>query len=362
MREVIRGLALLSTLLVFGGAFASADEVELTETLLEAPSSIEQQQENQPTLDSKPAQQENNQTLQEPEQPTAPPDELSTEDAIQTPPELADEEPLDEPTPDSNDELHTGDPEAILLSVKVRWIIASPDGLLSWGDEIALLAEIDPDVEGLQLQWQVATKPVEELQEDEEEWMDIPDAQGLKYTLTTEEGMQAWRWRVCMRLPEGDAVVYSNEIMLPSIQASDETEPQVEEEVLGAQDADELPIVHITIVASVPLEEIDNGTQIELIAEIDNTCEDIQLQWQYLPMEMDPVVDAWQDIPDATELTYAYVLDEENAGWLWRLLITVPERNESAEAENEDGIQEDVQDEEAEEADEPYDEPETTME
>ena len=57
------------------------------------------------------------------------------------------------------------------------------------------------------------------------------------------------------------------------------------------------------------------------MAEIENLREGMLLQWQYMSEEGE----AWQDISDSLENTYACVLDEGNEGWLWRMLITVPE-------------------------------------
>jgi hypothetical protein len=210
-------------------------------------------------------------------------------------------------------------------------MIDAPDDVLHCGDRITLEAEIDTEMEGLRLQWQVATKPAEELKENEREWEDIPGAHGLRHTFTVKEGMQTWRWRLRIRLPDGE-MMYSDELMLPPMQ---EAEPK--EAISDAAKPLDLPVAHITLMAGVPEEEITFGTQIELIAEIENPHEGMLLQWQFMPAEEELAEDAWRDVPGATGSTHAYMLGEENEGWLWRLLVTMPEAldgaPESAEGE-----------------------------
>ncbi|MDR3051985.1 MAG: hypothetical protein LBU67_09750 [Oscillospiraceae bacterium] len=214
------------------------------------------------------------------------------------------------------------------LACAIRWVFGAGEGLPGWGEAITLQAEIDPVAEGARLQWQIAPKPADQLKENEEEWVDAPGECGLRYTFTLAEGMQAWRWRLRV-IPAAGEPVYSDEVALPPV-AVDEEDDLADgpgalpaEDVLGAQEATALPMANIRFTAGVPDEEITIGTEIVLLAEIENAREGMVLQWQYaVDGGAEP---AWEDIAGANEAAYAYVLDEENAQWLWRLLITVPE-------------------------------------
>jgi len=302
-------LGVIFLLLVSNIAFA--EEVIPTES----PVSAEQQTDS--ALTPEPAPQEKEPDTQGSEQPTAPPadppaDETPEEEEDADQPTLEPKET--EPALDSNEE-----PSEMQLNFIVRWVVDAPNGVLLWGDEFTLEAEICPEMTGLQLQWQVATKPATDLAEDEPEWVDISGASDLTHTFTTEKDMRTWRWRLRVSLAEGDTV-YSQEMTLPHIASAEEDESLDEEAMPDSEDADELPVAKITFIANMPEDEITYGTQIELFAEILNPREDMLLQWQYMPEEED----AWQDISGATEIVFTYVLDEENAEWLWRLLITVP--------------------------------------
>jgi hypothetical protein len=174
------------------------------------------------------------------------------------------------------------------------------------------------------LQWQVAIKPAEELKENEEEWANIPGAHGLTYTFVVADGMEIWRWRLRVDLAEGEAI-YSEEMTLPDI--ADEPAEEVEEETEAT-----LPVANITFTANAPADEITEGTEITLSAEIENPREGMLLQWQHMPAEAELTEGAWVSVEGAVESSYAYMLGEENEGWLWRLLITVPEPEAVAEA------------------------------
>jgi len=320
--------ALLAALVFWASIFAVADDSMVVETPLpEAPAVAEQQ----PPSNSSPEKsvpepapetaipQEDSQPLQEPEQPTQ---DIAAEATPQALPKDAVEPPV-KPTPEPAEEFTPEEVEALQLSCAVRWVIDTADALLHIGDEITLQAEVTPDADGMQFQWQVAKKMPEKLQENEPEWADVTGERGLEYTFAVEEGMQTWRWRLLVNLPGGE-VMFSDEMMLPPITAADEPQAPAEA-VLGIQDADDLTTASITFTASVPVGEITYGTRIELVAEIDNPREGMLLQWQYMPEEEE----TWQDAPGANETAHAYVLDEENAGWLWRLLITVPEASDN---------------------------------
>jgi len=326
MKKLQLTTALVAMLLLLVCILAFAEETAPAEV----PTATEQPAASPPSPEPKPASPEQKPEEQEPEQPIAPPaevpfegnsDEMPEEDELLAtfPPE---EEEL---APGSNEEPNEEAPE-LHLNCVVRWVMDAPGSLLFWGDTLALEAELTPEMAGLQLQWQVATKPAADLPEDEPEWADIPGARGLKYTFTVEEEMRPWRWRLRVSLAEGDAV-YSDEMTLPPIVSAeeDETSEVEEESVLGVEDFAELPVANITFTADVQAEEITYGTRIELVAEILHPRVEMLLQWQYMPEGEE----TWYDIPGATDETHAYVLDDENAEWLWRLLITVPEASDA---------------------------------
>jgi hypothetical protein len=183
----------------------------------------------------------------------------------------------------------------------------------------------------------VAATPTEDLKTNEEEWANIPGAGGLGYAFVVADGMQAWRWRLRVSLPEGEAV-YSEEMTLPDIAARNDKDKSAEEPEEAAlpealpedetlvETPEVLPVANITFTANVPNDEITIGTEITLLSEIENPREGMLLQWQYLPADAEGTKEVWQDIPEATGDAYTYALNEENAGWLWRLLITVAEK------------------------------------
>lgn len=206
----------------------------------------------------------------------------------------------------------------ISIYTSLTWDLSAEDGLLYVGDEVALVAELNAEAEGLGLQWQVAIKSASELNEDETEWSDIFGAQGTKYTFTVKHGMQKWRWRLQAAATSMEPV-YSEEMRLPKIVE------QVKEKLLPGEGAQLLPFANIALTAAIPFDEIVYGTEVTLVADIENPREGMLLQWQHMPADAELSGDAWVSIDGATETSYAYVLDEGNESWLWRLLITVPE-------------------------------------
>lgn len=271
----------------------------------------------------------------EAEEPTPAPTEETPE---QHEPSAASEEPPEPPA--AEDELTpppTEEPaEPTAPQASLAWELANEDQPLRLGDRITLLADLDAEeAAGLALQWQVATKAAEALAADEPEWVNISGASGLKYAFVVEEGMQGWRWRLCIDWG-GDEPAYSDEIALPEVatEENDSEEANVTKEAEevaaaeGEQDEAELPVASITFAANVPADEITYGTGITLAANIENPREGMQLQWQYALEGGE-----WQDIPDAAGLAYAYTLSEENEGYLWRLLITVPEAEATEDTE-----------------------------
>lgn len=283
----------------------AAAEAPATSAVLE-PSTLPEQPES-------PAPTEHNENATPAPESEAPTENLTDTSAPETTAEPAEASATPEPAA-----------SAVALTFAINWKFANDENILYLGNEVTLRAEIDSEATGLHLQWQIATKPADKLKEDEPEWADIPGAQGDKYAFAVTDGMQAYRWRLCIGTPEGE-VFYSDEMMLPAIELT--------EAVLGVSDAEAvpeettliLPVANITFTAAVSDEEITLGTEITLTAEIETPQEGMQLQWQYMSADAEPTEEAWVNVEGATESSYAYTLDEENEGWLWRLLITVPE-------------------------------------
>lgn len=57
--------------------------------------------------------------------------------------------------------------------------------------------------------------------------------------------------------------------------------------------------------------EIINGTEIRLTAEIENSSEEMLLQWQHMPADAELAEDAWASVEGAMESIYAYVMNEK---------------------------------------------------
>lgn len=221
--------------------------------------------------------------------------------------------------------------EPIAVSILLKWDYSTEDDLIRIGNDITLVAELKDEAASLPLQWQVASKPTQDLVEGEPEWEDISGAHGQKYIFTVKEGMQSWRWRLRVATPDG-GMVYSDEMRLPKLaQAEGELEIIDDPETPLGVGGMPLPIAAIALSATVPLDEITFGDEVMLTADIANPCEGMLLQWQYIPDGVEPAEEAWQSIEGATETIYSYVMNEENTGWLWRLLITVPETIEQEE-------------------------------
>ena len=231
---------------------------------------------------------------------------------------------------------------SVAFAITLKWGISSENGNLYNGDIINLVAEFLPkEVEWLECQWQVAVKDAKDLAENEYEWKDFPRANDLEHTFAVDTNMQSWRWRLWVNLPN-DETVYSEEIKLPKILENEVEITNENEDAEGAQSGIlPFPIPTITLVANVPLEEIELGTEVSLVAEIENPREKMLLQWQYMPVEILSLVgneppaalseEAWQDIESATADIYTYVIDEKNVLWVWRLRITLPEEDEGVE-------------------------------
>jgi hypothetical protein len=235
----------------------------------------------------------------------------------------ADENAEDDINEDALVELQ---PESIAVSITLKWDISTDDDLLRVGDPITLTAEITTEAANLNLQWQVATKPAQDLAEDEPEWANLSGKIGTKYTFTVQEGMQSWRWRLCVTTPDGGAV-YSEEMRLPKLTTAEDESVLLDDSdiPLGVASIPPLPTATIILTANIPLDEIVFGDEVTLAAEIHNPREDMQLQWQYIPSNTEPAEEAWLSIAGATESRYTYIVDEGNESRLWRLLITVPE-------------------------------------
>lgn len=109
--------------------------------------------------------------------------------------------------------------------------------------------------------------------------------------------------------------------------ASDKSETPEDEEAV-------LPTATINLLVDSDAVEITHGTGVALVAEILDACDGMQLQWQYAEYDEEGTDIKWMDVADGSEATHKYILDEENENWLWRLLITVPEKPENDTQEN----------------------------
>jgi len=219
------------------------------------------------------------------------------------------------------------------IEIQLKWHISAEDGRLCVGDEITLNATVEPKPEDIRLQWQVATKPAKELKESEEEWKDIADRKDFNNQFIIQEEMQSWRWRLVVIDIDNNETISEEKKLPASIEEArlpqeieqppeNSNEPITEltddpiiEEIL-------LPRADVTFTANVPADEITFGTEITLTAHIENSCEGMQTQWQYF----DADAQVWADVADATRLEYRFILTEENCIYLWRLLVTVPQK------------------------------------
>ena len=217
-------------------------------------------------------------------------------------------------------------PESMALSITLKWDIPAKESLLRIGDPIAFIAEITTEMENLAMQWQVAMKPAQDLAEDESEWVNLSGKTGPKYTFTVQEGMQSWCWRLFVTTPDGGSV-YSEEMRLPKLMTQEEESGLLDDPdaPLSVASIPPLSTATITLTANIPLDEIAFGDEVTLLAEIHNPCEGMLLQWQYAPSDTEATEEEWIDIDGAGSSSYTYIINEENEGWLWRLLITVPE-------------------------------------
>lgn len=359
--------ALVMLICTLGVAEESPQEVPTAPVVQEAPKPL--QQETTTTQDSG-SPDENPITTQDVDSIASVSDAEAMNGAVETMDETADGTGETEDTaigePRVDDEMSPIVP-SIALSVTVTWKMSKDDDALDYDDEITLQAEIAPELDGLWLQWQVATKATENLKEDEPEWADISGAHGYKHKFAVKDGMQSWRWRLCITTPDGEST-YSDEIMLPAI-GEEAVQNAADGEI--APEEEPLPVARIIFSANAPEDEIIYGTEIQLTAEIENPREGMLLQWQHMPADAELAEDAWISVEGATESSYAYMLDEKNEGWLWRLLITTPEANETNEAaaegnttDAEEGtvLKEDPPQEESTDDSETLDEPEIATE
>lgn len=267
-------------------------------------------------------------------------------------------DPIEQPTtedtnaPDETSLEEESEPEEandIPVAFTVRWtyeIDALPHSM-----EITLKAESYQGFSAVKIRWQAAKKEQAQLKEDEEEWVDIASETTATLVFALKEEMLNWRWRLHviqtdgtssfsdeMRLPEDVGALLLTDTPTPSPEetalpedskatpdeaADDEMlDEAVLETPLPQPEIEEItvPWATITFTAEEPDQELTLGSAVLLQAEIFNTCDNMQTQWQYF----DQSAETWMDVQDATELTYRYVLDEANCLHIWRLLITVP--------------------------------------
>lgn len=265
-------------------------------------------------------------------------EDQSTDETTPPPENVASSTDMDNNEEGMDLSLETGEdtlavplPDNATVSITLKWDISTENSLLRIGDPITLTAEITAKTENYGLQWQVATKPAQDLLEGEPEWANLSGKTGTKYTFTVQEDMQTWRWRLCVTAPDSGKI-HSEEMRLPKLTAMKEGSVLFDESEtpLGVVSVPPLPVATITLTANVPLDEIAYGDEVTLLAEIRNPCEGMLLQWQYTTSDTEAMEEEWIDAAGARTSSYTYIITEENEGWLWRLLITAPEDEEEA--------------------------------
>ena len=104
------------------------------------------------------------------------------------------------------------------------------------------------------------------------------------------------------------------------VEASQET-PAEESEDVSADDLQPAPAGPV-ITISYQIEENDDGeTVVVLIADVEGAEGPYALQWQYSPDDGATII----DVENATGSEYRYILDEENALYSWRVIVTAIE-------------------------------------
>ena len=94
------------------------------------------------------------------------------------------------------------------------------------------------------------------------------------------------------------------------IEETDEIEEPEEPEMQGE--------LSVSIYAAYPGDEPQYGNTVQLLSLVMGASQGAQLnyQWQYHVEGGD-----WTDVPGANGETYEYVLDEQNVGYTWRLVV-----------------------------------------
>lgn len=233
--------------------------------------------------------------------------------------------------------------EENVMAVSIAWKLQSTNSILGENNEVTLNANLGDTEEGTYI-WQVLTNPANTSGEQDTQWQDVPNETKAQYTFVAKDNMKNWKWRVCAITSDGQSI-YSNEISLPEGTTEEAVPdfalPESADEESGANDTDTtatpseatsapaatageatplLPSAEIRVMTDAPNEEIQYGTQITLTATILHPVDGMTLQWQYLHDEDE----AWIEVEGANEAEYSFVMNEENEGKAWRVLITLP--------------------------------------
>lgn len=239
---------------------------------------------------------------EEPEIPEQEP-EVPAEEPVPTqePTEVPTAEPTPEPTPEP-------------FSAEVR-IELKNAGAIYFGDEVTLRAVVEQANAAYTVVWEYYNMEAD-FERGENPWVAIETGEEYSFVVTEENVATPLRAVV-------NGVVFSDFYLLSGVTARPEEEPEVpdaEPEVPGEEPVAELdPDREIVIRAEYEGEQLYFGDEVALCAELigyENAV--YTVQWETSEDGED-----WTDVEDATELTYAFVLTEENWQNLWRLTVNV---------------------------------------
>jgi len=95
-------------------------------------------------------------------------------------------------------------------------------------------------------------------------------------------------------------------------------------------EAEETSPVKIWITSSMmEATEIRIGMEVAMTAQVEGAEQPYTLQWQYSPDGGETIV----NVEDANEAEYRYILDEDNARYLWRVAVQFAEEEQPAESD-----------------------------
>ena len=202
-----------------------------------------------------------------------------------------------------------------------------------FSEVIKLRADSDQGLSNVQLQWQVAKKPQAQLHETEEEWTNVENEKTSWLEISANIRMADWRWRLKVTQVDGthsftDGALLPGDFVVLLKEASEmeaRTEGTVGETLLEITvDGQNIPLPTISFTTDSPENEIYIGSNVLLIAEIQNIQENMTTQWQFF----DAALEEWLDVEGATRSEYSYIVDEVNCLYLWRLLVTLQKVDE----------------------------------